>query len=151
MNPTGRYSFCLFHLHDLKPKQIHQIASSRAKTRPRQSQTCVKYRGNIIRIKRNTDGNTSDLKILHKKRPNKVDFPDIFFNFSKNFYLVCFNLMLDWRAITVTVYLAPWCEGHLLSVQCYDFLSSHNTLSVTHSDTASYACNRGWLELHIKC
>ena len=107
MNPTGRYSFCLFHLQDLKPKRIHQIASSRAKTRPRQSQTCVKYRGNIIRIKRNTDGNTSDLKILHIKRPNKVDFPGIFFNFSKNFYLVCFNLMLDWRAKTVTVYLAP--------------------------------------------
>ena len=31
-----------------------------------------------------------------------------------------FNLMLDWRAMTVTVHLAPWSEGHSLSVQRYD-------------------------------
>ena len=43
----------------------------------------MKYRGNIICIKRNTDVNTGDLKILHKKHPNKVDFPDVIFNFSK--------------------------------------------------------------------
>ena len=42
--------------------------------RSRQSQTCVKYRDIIICIKRNTDVNTNDLKILHKKCPNKVDF-----------------------------------------------------------------------------
>ena len=59
------------------------IASSRAKIRSRQSQTCVKYRGNIICIKRKIDVNTSDLKKLHKKRPNKDDFPDVIFNFSK--------------------------------------------------------------------
>ena len=41
------------------------------------------YRGNIIYIMRNTDVNTSDLKILLKKRPNKVDIPDVIFNFSK--------------------------------------------------------------------
>ena len=83
MKPTGCYCFCLFHLHDPKPKRNHQIASSRAKKKSRRSQACVKYRGNIIWIRRNTDVNASDLKILHKKRPNKVDFPDVIFNFSK--------------------------------------------------------------------
>ena len=83
MKPTGRYCFCLFHSQDPKPKRNHQIARSRAKTRPRQSQTYVKCRGNIICIKRNTDVNTGDLEILHKNFPNKVDFPDVIFNFSK--------------------------------------------------------------------
>ena len=83
MNPTWRYCFCLFHSHDPKPKRNHQIASSRAKTRSRRSETCVKSRGIIIWIKRNTYVNTSDLKILNKKCPSKVDFQDIIFNFSK--------------------------------------------------------------------
>ena len=43
----------------------------------------MKYRGIIVCLKRNTDVNTSDLKILHKKFPNKVDFLDVIFNFSK--------------------------------------------------------------------
>ena len=59
--------FLSFYSHEQKPKRNHQIASSRAKTRSRRSQACVKYRGIIICIKRNTDVNTSDLKILHKK------------------------------------------------------------------------------------
>ena len=67
MKPTWRYCFCLFHSNDPKPKRIIQIASNRAKTRPRQSQICVKYRGIIICIERNRDVNTSDLKILYKK------------------------------------------------------------------------------------
>ena len=67
LKPTGRSCFFLFHSHDQKPKQNHQISSSRAKTRSTRSQTCVKYRGNIICIKRNTDVNTGNLKILHKK------------------------------------------------------------------------------------
>ena len=83
MKPTGRYCFCLFHSHDQKPKRNHQIAISRVKKRSRQSQTCVKYRGIIICIKRNTDPNTSDMRILHKKCQNKVDFLDVIFNFSK--------------------------------------------------------------------
>ena len=83
MNPTWRYSFLVFHLLDPQPKRIHQIASNRAKTRSTRSQTCVKYRGIIIFIKRNSDVNTSDLKLLHKKCPNKVDFRDVIFNFSK--------------------------------------------------------------------
>ena len=60
-------SFFLFHSHDPKPKQNHQIAISRAKTRSTQNETCVKCRGNIICIRRNTYVNTGDLKILHKK------------------------------------------------------------------------------------
>ena len=44
----------------------------------------MKYRGNIIFIKRNTDVNTGDLKVLHNFFPNKVDFPDDINNFSKN-------------------------------------------------------------------
>ena len=84
MKPNGHYSFCLFHSHDPRPKRNHQIASSRTKTKSRRSQTCVKYRGNIICIKKNTDVSTNDLKILLKKtRPNKIDFPDVIFNFSK--------------------------------------------------------------------
>ena len=58
---------CLFHSYNSKPKQNHQIASIRAKTRSRQSQTRVKYRGIIICIKIKSDVNTSDLKIIYKK------------------------------------------------------------------------------------
>ena len=81
MKSTWRSCFFLFHSHDPKPKQNHQISISRAKIRSTQRQTCLKYRGNIICVKRNTDVNTGDLKILHKKCPNKVDFPDIIINF----------------------------------------------------------------------
>ena len=42
----------------------------------------MKYRGNITCIKRNTDVNTEDLKIVFKKCPNKIDFLDVIFNFS---------------------------------------------------------------------
>ena len=58
MKPTGRYCFLfifLFHSQDPKPKPNHQIASSRPKISSRQSQTFVKYMGNIICIKRKTD------------------------------------------------------------------------------------------------
>ena len=99
MKPTGRYCFCLFHSHDQKPKRNHQIASSREKTKSRQSQTRVRCRDNIIFIRINTDVNTGDLKILDKKCPNKVPFPDVNFNFSK--------MSFDSRTMTVTVYLAP--------------------------------------------
>ena len=67
MKPTGRYCFCLFHRMKKNPKRNHQIASSRAKTRSRQSHTCVRYRDNIVWIRRNTEVNTSDLKIFYKK------------------------------------------------------------------------------------
>ena len=51
LKPTWRSCFFLFHSHDPKPKQNHQISISRAKIRSTGSQTCVKYRGNIIFIK----------------------------------------------------------------------------------------------------
>ena len=69
MKPTGCcfLLLCLFHSQDPKPKRNHQTVSSRTKTRSRQSQTCVTYRGNIICNKRNTDVNTRSLKKLPKK------------------------------------------------------------------------------------
>ena len=121
MKPTWRFCFCLFHSHDPKPKRTHQKASIRAKTKSRQSETCVKYRGIIICIKRNTDLNTSDLKILYKKMSKESWFSRCYFKFLQTFMWLAFHLMLDWRAMTVTVHLAPWFEGHSLSVQCYDF------------------------------
>ena len=59
--------FLFFHPQDPKPKRIHQIARNKAKTRSTWSQTCVKYRGIIIFILRNTDVNSGVLKILHQK------------------------------------------------------------------------------------
>ena len=100
----------LFHSHNPKQKQNQEMARSRAKKRSKQSQTCVKYRGNIIFIRKKIFVNTGNLKILHKKCQNKVDFSDNLFNFSKMLFVLL------------------W------------VLSSHNNLSVTHSDTASYPC-----------
>jgi hypothetical protein len=111
--------FC--HWHDLKQKQNHQISTCRAKIRSTRSQRCVKYRGTIICIKRNPDVNTGDQKILHKKMSKKGWFYRHYLQFLQNFMWFAINLMLDWRAMTVTVHLAPWSKGHLLSVQCYDF------------------------------
>ena len=83
MKPIWRYSFWRFHLHNPKQKQNHQKASSRAKKISTRSQTCVKYRGIIFINKRNSDVNTGDLKIFFFKCQNKLNFPDIIFNFSK--------------------------------------------------------------------
>ena len=85
MKPTWCHSFMFFHSHNPK-KFNHWMASSRKKTWSTQNQTCMKYGGIIIFIKRNLDVNTGDLKILHKKCQNKVDFWDIILNFSK---MVC--------------------------------------------------------------
>ena len=52
-----------------------------------------------------------------------------------------FNLMLHRRAITVTAHLAPWAEGHSLSVQCYDFFVPCDLWHVT--------CDM-WLVTHDK-
>ena len=121
LKPTWRSCFFLFHLHDPKPKQNHQISISKAKIRSTQSQTYVKYRGNIMCIKRNTDVSTGDLKILHKKMSKKGWFSRRYLQFLQNFMWFAINLMLDWRAMTITVHLAPWSKGHSLSVQCHDF------------------------------
>ena len=86
MKPIWRYSFLLFYSQNPPKKFNYRMASSRAKTRSTQSQTCMKYRCFIIFIKRYSDVNTGDLNTLHKKCQNKVDFLDIIFNFSK---MVC--------------------------------------------------------------
>ena len=111
LKPTWHSCFFLFHLHDPKPKQNQQVSSSRAKIRSRRSQTCVKYRGNIICSKRNTDVNTGDLKLLHKTMSKKVRFSRRYLQFLQNSMCFAFNLMLDWWAVNVTVYLPPWSKG----------------------------------------
>ena len=136
MKPTECYCFCLFHLQDLKPKRNHQIASSRAKIRSRQSQTCVKYRGNVICIKTKTDVNTSDLKKTSQKN---VQIRLIFQRLSS-------------ISPKINVFFVPpyaWLEsyghhgsfgsnisGSLSFSPVLWVLSSCNTLNVTHSDTA---------------
>ena len=67
MKPTWRYSFLFFYSYNPKQKRNHQMTSSGVKTKLTQIQTCVKYRGIIICIKRNTIVDTGDLKILHKE------------------------------------------------------------------------------------
>ena len=58
------------------------MASSRAKTRSTQSQTCIKYCG-IIFLLREIQMSTQVIwKYFTKQCQNKVDFPDIIFNFS---------------------------------------------------------------------
>ena len=94
LTPTWRSCFFLFHSHVQKPKQNHQISSSREKKRSTQSQTCLKYRGNIIRIKRNTDVNTGNLKILHKKMSKWSWFLRRFVQFLKKIMWFAFNLCL---------------------------------------------------------
>ena len=137
LKPTWRSCFFLFHSHDPKPKLNHQISSTRAKTRYTRSQACVKYKGNIIYIKRNTDVNTGDLKILLKKCPNKVDFLDIIFNFSKILCGLPSTLFLTgelWslRFIWYHDLRVTHCQSSDMS------LSSRNILSVTHSDKPTY-------------
>ena len=83
MKTTWRYCFWFFYSHDQKPKRNHQIAGSRAKTRSRQSQTCVKYRGTIICFREIQMWTQLIWKYFTKKSPNKVDFPEFIFNFSK--------------------------------------------------------------------
>ena len=136
MKPTGRYCFCLFHPHDQKSKQNHQIASSRAKTRSRQSQTCVKYRDIIIWIKRNTYVYTRDLKILNKKMSKKRLIFKTLSSISPSFHMVCLqpNGWLESYVCYGLFGTMIW-GSHIIS-HMLRFLPSHNTLSVTHSDTA---------------
>ena len=84
-NLTLLFFFC-FTYTTQNQSRTTKISFSRAKMRSIQSQKCVKYRGIILCIKGNTDVNTDDLKILHEKCPNKVNFPDIIFNISKILY-----------------------------------------------------------------
>ena len=77
--------------------------------------------GNIICIRRNTDVTKSDLKKLHKKCLNRVDFPDGIFNFSKKCMCFSFHLMHGLRAMDVTVHLAPIFQVHSVLFQFYEF------------------------------
>ena len=107
LKPTWRTCYFLFPWRDPKQKQNHQISACRAKISSTQSQTYVKYRGNIICVRKNTDVNTGDLKILFKKMSKKGWFSRRYLQFLQNFMWFAINLMLDWRAMTVTVHLAP--------------------------------------------
>ena len=62
------------------------MASSRAKTGSTRSQICVKYRGIVIFIKRNSDVQTGDLQKLYKKCQNEVDF--VLFTFLKMLFVL---------------------------------------------------------------
>ena len=104
LKPIWHFLLFLFHSHDPKPKQNHQISSSRGKTRPTRSQACVKYRGNKICIKRNTDVNTGYLKNTSQKMFKYGWFSRRYLYF----LLFAFNLIFDWRTMAVTVHLAPW-------------------------------------------
>ena len=68
MKPTGHYCFFSFSLaQQKKPSRTHKIASHRAKTRSALCQTWLKYRGNIIFIRKNTEVNIGDQKLLNEK------------------------------------------------------------------------------------
>ena len=106
-----------FYWHDPEPKRNHKIASSRAKTRSRQSHTRVKY-------------------FTHKKKHgNKVDFPGVIFNFSKlSFGLLQSNAWLESYDHYCLFGTMIW--GALIVSPVLWFLSSRNTLLYSHSDTA---------------
>ena len=97
-------------------KQNQLMASSRAKTWSTWSQKCVKYRGNNMFMKRNSDVNTGDLKNVQIRL-----ILTYYLQFLENYMCFIFNFMHDLRAVTKTVHLAPRYQGHSLSVQCYAF------------------------------
>ena len=120
MKPTGRYCLCFFHLHDPKPKRNHQIASSRVKT----NQDEMRHVWGIWIISFGLGEIQMWTQVIWKKFTKKRQMSLIFqtlSSISPKCHLVCFNQMLDCRAMTVTIYLAPWYEDHSLSVECYDF------------------------------
>ena len=138
--------FFLFHWHDPKQKQNHQISACREKIRSTRSQTCVKYRGNIICIKRNTDVNTSDLKNVQKRLIFQA-----FSSISPKFYVVCHQPYAWLESYDRYGSFGTMIWGSLIVSPVLWLLSPRNTLSVTHSDTASYLsllsliCNFGQL------
>ena len=139
MKPSWCYCFCLSHSHNQKLKRNHQIASSRAKTTLRQSQACVKYRCFIICIKRNTDVNIGDEKILHKKMSTWGWFSGCYLQFLL-FYMVClppYGLYAWPESYDRHGSFVTKISGWLIVSPVLWALSSRNTLSVTHSDTDS--------------
>ena len=138
MKPTEHYCLCPFHLQDPKPKGNHQIASSRAKTRLRPIQTCVKYRGNIFVLREIQMWTKGIWKDFTKKRPNRVDFPDTIFNFSKKKYMFFLPPYAWLESYGRHCSLGTNISGSLSFIPVLWVLSSRNTLNVTHQDLALY-------------
>ena len=135
LKPTWRSCFFLFHLHDPKPKQNHQISNSRAKIRSTQSQTCVKYRGlywEKYRCEHRTPKNTSQ---------KNVQIRLIFQTLSSISPKSCVIFLQHYAWLeSYDRYgsFGTMIKGSLIVSPVLWLLSSRNTLSVTHSDTASY-------------
>ena len=96
------------------------MAISIAKTRSTQSRAFTKFKGITFFIKRNIDANTGDLKIFHTKICQNMAFFKMLPSASPIVYVFCLQ-PFTWRAMNVTVLLAPKYQGQSLSVQCYEF------------------------------
>ena len=138
MKLTIRYSFLLFHSYNLKQTRNHQMTSSRAKARPTQSHTCVKYWGIIFLIRKNTIVHISDLKIFHKKKSKKSLIFQMLSSISSKCYVFCLQLYAWLESCAQGSSFGTKLSGSLIFSQVLWILSSRNTLSVTHLDTASY-------------
>ena len=137
MKPTWCYCFFFFFTHPTQNQsEIIKLSSSRAKTKSRQSLTWVKYRGIIICIKINIYLNTSDLKILQKIFLQIRLIFQTLSSISTNFHIVCLppNAWLNSYDRYGSFGTMIW--GSLIVSPVLWVLSSHNTISVTHSDTA---------------
>ena len=137
--PINYYSYFVIF-----PRKFKKVCKSVCKSqnvcpRTKQSQTGVKYSGIIICIKINTYVNKSDLIILHKKNVQIRLIFQTLSSISPNFHVVCLqpNSWLESYDRYGSFGTMIW--GLLIVIPVPWFLSSRNTLSVTHSDTASYA------------
>ena len=135
MKPTWRYRFLLFHSHNPKQKRNHRMTSSRANTRSTQSQICVKYRGITIFDNRNKNVNTGDLKRLNFFPPQIML---ILSSISPTLYVFCLQLHAWLESCDQDGPFGTRISGSLIVSPVLWVLSLRNTLSVTHSDTASY-------------
>ena len=134
--PTGRSCFFLFHSHNLKPKQNHQIASSRMKTRSTRSQTCMNYRGNIICFREIHMWTHVTWKYLTKNVLMRLIFQTLS-SISPKFYVVCLQPYAWLYSYDRYNSFGTMIWGSLIVSPVLWLLSSRNTLSVSHSDTAT--------------
>ena len=135
--PTWCSCFFLFHWNNPKPKQNHQIFSSRAKTRSTRSQACVKYRRNIICIKRNTDVKHRWTKNTSQKNVQiRLIFQTLSL-ISPTLYVVCLQHYSWLENYGCYGSFGTIILGSLIDSPVLWLLSSRNTLSVTHSDKPS--------------
>ena len=108
-----------------------------AQIRSRQGQTCVKYRSNIICIKRKTDVNTRDLKNLHTQNVQiRLIFQTISL-ISPKIYLFFLSPYAWLECHRRYCSFGTNISGSLSFSPVLWVLSSCNTLFETHSDTAS--------------